>query len=215
MNGMCKCSQSAACDPHLKTGGIDDGERQLPRDAGVETDGRRRSVAVFIDGSRYTRDYYFVATNESVRRPVVVEADDLRSALKISTRINADQPDHMPMPILLVDASSASPQSHSGRYFDESNTRPRDRGVRSQPNPAAIASLLLDCALIGLADGAIIAVDPQTTCAGELFDQVSDILQSRGISVSPEIEGWLLCGQPCKDLLNNGHDRVVTDLPRR
>ena len=144
-------------------------------DAGTDSHSPQRSVAVYIDGSPRTSRYTFIATGASARRPSLLESDDLRSALKISKRLEFDQMGRAPMPILLIDATSV-----------------RGRGVRSLPSPPAIASLLLDCTLIGLADGAIVVVDPEKTPTATLLVELSQILRSRGILVSTEINGWEL-----------------------
>lgn len=152
----------------------------------------QRSVVVYIDESPRAGRYTFIATGASARRPSLLEADDLRSALKISKKLEFDQQGHAPMPILLVDATSVSEGPPLVPGTGDGVDSARGRAVRSLPSPRAIASLLLDCTLIGLADGAVVAVDPGRISTATLLVELVRILRSRGIRVNTEIDGWEL-----------------------
>lgn len=161
-------------------------------DARADRGGHQRSVTVFLDVSGYVGHYSFVATGVSLHRPLLIDACDLRSALRVSKSLEPDHEGRTPLPILLIDARSANHRPPIGRDRDEAIGEPRDRGVRSLPSATMIASLLLDCSLIGLADGALVVVDPETHSTSTLLNEVTNTLKARGVEVSTQIEGWEL-----------------------
>ncbi|WP_454787814.1 hypothetical protein [Mycolicibacterium lutetiense] len=45
---------------------------------------------------------------------------------------------------------------------------------------------------MGLADGAVVVVNPETTSTAKLFAEIARLLRRRGFSVNAQIEGWEL-----------------------
>lgn len=149
-----------------------------------ECDERVITLYVGVDAGGFRRNG--PAENELI----TISAADLRQAQTMSREIDNEYAAIPHRTLLSIDARTAHVASKSC--------------LRMPTRVRSLASLLYDIAAIGIADGAVVSVDP-TTDASALWNAVADDLRSHGYGVIDHVPGWApdgwksACVRPASD----------------
>ncbi|SEC57538.1 MULTISPECIES: hypothetical protein [Rhodococcus] len=142
-----------------------------------------RRIAVFVVG-RHT-DPVFTSTGAVCDRyPHLLDADNLREAALETGRLEPDEAGRTPLPLLRIDTTASVP---TGPY------RPLDgRAVPFPNSPRLLAGLIADARRVGVASGALIAVDGPPALRHRLRGAVVEYLRHAGFDVVLYLPGWVL-----------------------
>lgn len=111
------------------------------------------------------------------RELIVMTADDLRKVQAISRTIDNAHTSADCCKLLLIDARTAVPTAQSDR-------------IRSSVEVRSLASLICDVVALGIADGAVVSVDPAIDLEA-LWSSVAGDVNRRGYGVVDHVSGWL------------------------
>ena len=135
----------------------------------------RCAVTVVVTGSH--DDPAFIPTGPGVRTfPHLLDADNLREAATITSRLEPDSSGRIPLPLLRIDTTC---------------TPGKQRAIPFPESPRLLAGLIADAVRVGVAMGAVVAVEGSAPLPQRLRSDVAEHLRREGFDVTVEIPGWV------------------------